>query len=295
MLKIEQLRKSFGSKQVLKDLNLNIKDGSVFGLVGVNGAGKSTLLRLIAGVYKADSGTILLEGEDTFRNAAIRKSISFVSDEAYYEPGTTINTMKQLYQSLYDFDEALMDRCCKEFELDPAKPVAGFSKGMKRRASILFALCTHPKLLLLDEAYDGLEPLARLQFKRLLAERVEEEKLSVIISSHSLRELEDICDSFGILEDGVICEYGDLIEKKGMVNKYQAAFAEEVSRDEFNDLDILNYRSEGRVVQMAVRGEEAEVRAKLTEHHPLLLDVLPVTFEELFIYELENREEKNHE
>lgn len=289
MLKIEHLEKSFGSHPVLKDLNLELKEGSVFGLVGVNGAGKSTLLRLIAGVYQPDGGTIQFEGKDTFKDADIRASISFVSDEPYYEPGTTMESMKLLYESVYPFDQALFQNYCKEFELDPSKPIAGFSKGMKRRMSIIFGLCTHPKLLLLDEAYDGLEPLARLKFKRILAERIEEEKLSVIIASHSLRELEDICDSFGILENGQISEYGDLIETKGKVNKYQAAFNEEVTRDQFSGLDILSFQSEGRVVQMVVRGEEETVRAELEKHDPVLIDVLPVTFEELFIYELESR------
>ena len=289
MLKIEHLEKSFGSHRVLKDLNLELKEGSVFGLVGVNGAGKSTLLRLIAGVYQPDGGSIQFEGKDTFRDADIRASISFVSDEPYYEPGTTMESMKLLYESVYPFDQALFQNYCKEFELDPSKPIAGFSKGMKRRMSIIFGLCTHPKLLLLDEAYDGLEPLARLKFKRILAERIEEEKLSVIIASHNLRELEDICDSFGILENGQISEYGDLIETKGKVNKYQAAFNEEVTRDQFSGLDILSFQSEGRVVQMVVRGEEETVRAELAKHDPVLIDVLPVTFEELFIYELESR------
>ena len=289
MLKIEHLEKSFGSHPVLKDLNLELQEGSVFGLVGVNGAGKSTLLRLIAGVYQPDGGSIQFEGKDTFRDADIRASISFVSDEPYYEPGTTMESMKLLYESVYPFDQALFKTYCKEFELDPSKPIAGFSKGMKRRMSIIFGLCTHPKLLLLDEAYDGLEPLARLKFKRILAERIEEENLSVIIASHSLRELEDICDSFGILENGQISEYGDLIETKGKVNKYQAAFNEEVTKDQFSGLDILSFQSEGRVVQMVVRGEEETVRAELAKHDPVLVDVLPVTFEELFIYELESR------
>ena len=289
MLKIEHLEKSFGSHPVLKDLNLELQEGSVFGLVGVNGAGKSTLLRLIAGVYQPDGGSIQFEGKDTFRDADIRASISFVSDEPYYEPGTPMESMKLLYESVYPFDQALFKTYCKEFELDPSKPIAGFSKGMKRRMSIIFGLCTHPKLLLLDEAYDGLEPLARLKFKRILAERIEEENLSVIIASHSLRELEDICDSFGILENGQISEYGDLIETKGKVNKYQAAFNEEVTKDQFSGLDILSFQSEGRVVQMVVRGEEETVRAELAKHDPVLVDVLPVTFEELFIYELESR------
>ena len=291
MLKIEHLEKSFGSHPVLKDLNLELKEGSVFGLVGVNGAGKSTLLRLIAGVYQPDGGSIQFEGKDTFKDADIRASISFVSDEPYYEPGTTMESMKLLYESVYPFDQALFKTYCKEFELDPSKPIAGFSKGMKRRMSIIFGLCTHPKLLLLDEAYDGLEPLARLRFKKALSELIEDEGISVIISSHNLRELEDICDSFGILEGGRIVSYGDLLESKEMINKYQLAFTDEKTKDDFKDFDLLHFEAEGRVIRLVVRGNTEDVMAKLNEMKPVLVDVLPVSFEELFIYELESRGE----
>jgi ABC-2 type transport system ATP-binding protein len=289
MLKSEHLYKSFRTKEVIRDLNIEVRTGSIFGLVGVNGAGKSTLLRMIAGVYTPDQGVILLDGENIHRNAGVRKKIAFVPDEPYCPNGSTISSVQMLYESMYDFDAEWFTKACLEFGLDEKAPLAGLSKGMKRRASILLSLAVNPDLLLLDEAYDGLEPLARMQVKKLLAERIEEKGMSVIISSHSLRELEDICDSFGILENGQINEYGDLIETKGKVNKYQAAFKEEVNREMFSGLDILKFSTEGRVVQMVIRGEEETVRAELQKHDPVLIDVLPVTFEELFIYELENR------
>jgi len=289
MLKAEHLYKSFGKEAVLKDLNMEVKKGSVYGLAGINGAGKSTLLRIIAGVYKADQGTVTLEGKDTFLASEIRKSISFVADEPYCPSGATIQSMRLFYECMYDFDGALFDSYCRTFDLPPSKPMSAFSKGMKRRTALLFALCTHPELILLDEAYDGLEPLAKLQFRRILAERMEEEGISAIISSHSLRELEDICDAFGILENGAICTGGDLLEMKEKLHRFQAAFAEEMDKDSFKDLDILSFSREGRVIQMVVRGDVEEVRASLMKHHPLLLDVLPVSLEELFVSELESR------
>lgn len=289
MLKIEHIYKSFGEKPVLNDLNLEVKDGSVFGLVGVNGARKSTLLRTIAGVYQADSGSITLNDMDTYLCPEIRKEIAFAADEFYYPSGSTLQSLKVLYETMYDFDEKVFAEYCDLFELDVKATISNLSKGMKRRVSLVLALSIHPKLLLMDEAYDGLEPLARLRFKRLLAQRIEEEQISVIISSHNLRELEDICDSYGILEDGKIASYGDLIDNRGKVNKYQLAFAEEVDRNRFSAFDVLAFEQEGRVVQMVIRGEEEEVSETLNELHPLLLDVLPVTFEELFIYELESR------
>lgn len=289
MLKIEHVYKNFGTTEVLKGLNLVVQEGSVFGLVGVNGAGKSTLLRLISGVYEADQGTVSFDEHDTFRDPSIRQSISFVSDEPYYPIGSTIASMKNFYASLYPFDEAAFGKYCEIFGLAPSMRILNLSKGMKRRAALLFALCTHPKLLLLDEAYDGLEPIARLHFKQILADLVEEEKITVIISSHNLRELEDICDSYGILEDGVMLTYGDLIASRENINKYQAAFAGNVSADAFRDLDVLHLEIEGRVAKAVIRGSQSEVQKKIEAMKPVLIDVLPVSFEELFIYEVEKK------
>lgn len=289
MLKIEHLEKSFGSVQVLKDLNLEIPDGSVFGLVGINGAGKSTLLRTIAGVYEPDRGNVRFNGNNTFRDETVRKDIAFVADEAYFPIGSTIRSLKMLYESMYGFDEEAYQEYLKQFDLDEKMSVSNLSKGMKRRVSLLFALSIRPKLLLLDEAYDGLEPLARLRFRRILSSLVEEEGITVIISSHSLRELEDICDSFGILEDGKILRTGDLLEEKGNISKYQLAFAEEKTKEDFKDLEIMHYEQEGRVYRLVIRGGQDEVMETIRQMNPVLTDVLPVSFEELFIYELESR------
>ena len=293
MLTIEHLDKAFGQKQVLTDINLKLNDGSVCGLVGINGAGKSTLLRLIAGVYQRDAGTIQFNGKDTWQDPSIRKEIAFVADEPYTPLGMTIHSMKILYESMYDFDAAFFESMRAEFELDEQKPLTQFSKGMKRRTSILFALSTHPKLLLLDEAYDGLEPLARLRFKQILAQRIEEENLSVLIASHNLRELEDICDVYSILKDGTIAQYGDLIEDRNLLKKYQVAFDHEIGNDLFSTFDLVRYRSEGRVAQLVIRGEEEAVMEELRKLKPVLIDVLPVTFEEMFLYELEGRSESH--
>jgi len=288
MLKAEQIAKAFGAKQVLRDVSLEIPDGAVFGLVGVNGAGKSTLLRIISGVMRSDQGTVMLDAQDTYRNASVRKTLAFVPDESYFPSGSSIASVRDLYESLYAFDRPMFDQYCRQFELDQNQTFAGFSKGMKRRAAILLAVCIHPRLLLLDEAYDGLEPLARLQIRKIIADMAGD-GMTAVISSHSLLELEEFCDSFGILESGRILSSGDLLEKKEEVNKYQAAFETVPSPEMFQDLDIMRYKSEGRVVQMVIRGEREKVRASLEKKHPILLDVLPVTFEELFIYEMESR------
>lgn len=293
MLKIEHLNKSFGSKKVLDDLNLEVGDSSIFGLVGINGAGKSTLLRLIAGVYEADGGSILLNDRDTYSDAECRSDIAFVPDEAYYPIGATVGSLKLLYETMYSFSEEAYQKYLKLFDLDEKMSVTNLSKGMKRRVSLLFALAVKPKLILLDEAYDGLEPLARLRFKKALSELIEDEGVSVIISSHNLRELEDICDSFGILEGGKIVSYGDLLESRELINKYQLAFADEKTKDDFSGFDLLHFEAEGRVVKLVIRGESEKVLEQLEAMKPVLTDVLPVSFEELFIYELESRGEPN--
>ena len=291
MLKIEHLNKNFKTKKVLKDLNLEVHDGSIFGLVGINGAGKSTLLRLIAGVYEPEGGSITLNGTDTWKDPEIRRDIAFVSDEQYYPLGCTIKSLKLLYESMYNFDEAAWHKYMEMFDLEPGMSITNLSKGMKRRVSLLYALSIHPKLILLDEAYDGLEPLARLHFKQALTDLIEDENISVVISSHNLKELEDICDSFGILEDGHIISYGDLLESRELINKYQVVFKTEHTKEDFKDFDILHFEQEGRVCKLVIRGNEEEVTAKLDEMEPVLMDVLQTNFEELFIYELESRGE----
>ncbi len=289
MLKIEHLSKNFGKKQVLNNLNLTVSDKSIVGLVGVNGAGKSTLLRLIAGVYAPEQGSIMLDGRSTYNDMSAKKDIAFVSDDAYFPMGATINSTKLFYQTMYNFDDQAFEKYLKLFELDPKASIATFSKGMKRRVSLIFALSIHPKLLLLDEAYDGLEPIARLHFKNALTNLIEDENVSVIISSHSLKELEDICDSFAMLENGSIMSGGDLSESKENINKYQLAFKDDLQKEDFKNLDILQYEKEGQVYKLVIRGDIDTVEAQLRAMDPMLLNILPVNFEELFIYELESR------
>ncbi|MBQ1346501.1 MAG: ABC transporter ATP-binding protein [Erysipelotrichaceae bacterium] len=287
MLKIEGLYKAFKDKKVLEGLDLVLNEGSIFGLVGVNGAGKSTLLRCIAGIYEADHGSVLFNGEDTFKNPAVRKDIFFVSDEPYYPIAANIRTMKEFYSSFYDVDMKTYSEVLNLFHLDDTKPISSFSKGMKRQASLLFALSIAPKLLLLDEAFDGLDPIVRHDLKRMLYELIEEQKATIIISSHNLKELEDICDSYGILENGRIASYGDLLESKANLNKYQLAFASPIDESVFDAFDILYSRKEGSVYSFVIRGDRQQVEEKLQKLDPLILDTLPVNFEELFIYEHE--------
>lgn len=289
MLEVVNLCKNFGSKEILKDINLRVEDGSIFGLVGINGAGKSTLLRCIAAVYRTDKGGAFLDGRETFLDEEIRKDIFFLPDDPYLPPTANLESQMEFYQSFFEFDTEVAEKYIKMLELEKTVPFSNYSKGMKRQACLIFAMAIKPRLIMLDEMFDGLDPLVRLIFKKGIISLVEENGTSVIISSHNLKELEDICDSYGILEDGHVNSYGDLISSKETINKYQVAFKDEKCKEDFKDFDIMHYSTVGTVITMVIRGNSEEIREKLMAMEPILLDDLPVNFEELFIYEMESR------
>ena len=291
MLEINNVVKSFDNrKNVLDELNITISGGSIFGLVGVNGAGKTTLLRCISGIYKTDAGNILFDGRDTYSNEEIRRDIFFANDDPYYPLASNIKSLKEFYSSYYPLDEQMYFKTLKLFNLDENKPINSFSKGMKRQTLLLFALSVKPKLLLLDEAFDGLDPIVRHNLKKALYDFIEENHATVIISSHNLKELEDICDSYGILENGKISTYGDLLESKQNINKYQIAFDKEIDEEFFKQFDVLHMNKEGSVYSLVIKGDKDETVEKLREMNPIILDTLAVNFEELFIYEHEGGE-----
>lgn len=288
MIEIKGLEKGYGEKSVLRGLDLTVSDGAVFGLVGINGAGKSTLLRVLAGVLKADGGEALVDGQSVYENVAVKKGIFFLPDDPYYESNVTAEGLADVYRAFYEFDEKTFERFLDEFSLDRHKPIRNFSKGMKRQVFVALALSCRPKYLFLDEAFDGLDPLARLIFKRGLIELVEEKGTTVIISSHSLRELEDICDSYGILDGGGISSSGDLSETLAGIRKLQMAFEREVREEELG-FPCLLFERTGRVVQIVVKGELEEILQKIGELKPMFVEEIEVDFEEMFVSEIKNR------
>lgn len=289
MIKITNLSKNFGTKSVLNNLSLEIKEGSILGLVGINGAGKSTFLRLLSGVYKADNGTIMYNDEEVYENEKVKKQIFFLADDPYYTVNTKGIDLFHLYETFYDADEEVFMKYMDLFRLNPHKAINNFSKGMRRQLFIALAISVKPRYLLLDEAFDGLDPLARLAFKRAIIDLNAESKCTVIISSHSLRELEDICDTFGILDKGYIISSGEINEEIEKIHKYQIAFNKEMEENDFSDLDLLSFTKSGRIVKIVVKGESEEIMKKLTDMKPLLIDEIEITFEEFFIYEVESR------
>ena len=285
MLEIRGLKKSYGKKPVLAGVDLTVPDGAVFGLVGINGAGKTTLLRLIADVLRPDGGEILLDGVSVTGNAAKRRELFFLPDEPYFAGGTTVSALAGLYKTFYNFDDEVFKRYVDIFKTETNVPIRNFSKGMKRQAFVALALACNPRYLLLDEAFDGLDPLARLEFKRGL---IELEDSTVIISSHSLRELEDICSGFALLDGGSIADAGDITDALGKVHKFQIALPRHVTREDI-PLDCLSFEAEGRVARFIVRCDREEVVRRLSALSPLFIEEIAVDFEELFICEVKGR------
>ena len=285
MIEIKGLGKSYGPKKVLENVNVTVPDASVFGLVGINGAGKTTLLRMMADVLRPDEGTVEYDGENIAGNAKKRKEVFFLPDDPYYAAGTTVEKLVALYKSFYSFDDELFSRYEKLFSLERRTPVRNFSKGMKRQAFAALALACRPKYLLLDEAFDGLDPLARLELKRGI---ISLEGTTAVISSHSLRELEDICSGFALLDGGAVADAGDLAETLERVHKFQAAFEEPVPRERF-PFECLSFESEGRVVRFVVRGEREEIVSALKALSPIFVEEIKVDFEELFLCEVKSR------
>lgn len=288
MIEIKQLSKSFSDKAVLKNLNITINDGKVFGLVGINGSGKSTLLRLISGIYKADEGEVLIDGENVFENEGVKANIFFLPDDPYYGTNTTPLSIISLYSTYYVFDKEEYLKYLNGFQIPLNKSMKNFSKGMKRQVFISLALAIRPKYLLLDEAFDGLDPLARLTFRRALVSLVEEKKVTVIISSHSLRELEDICDSYGLLDHMHITSSGDIRDAIDSKHKYQVAFDYVPTKESF-DIDFKSYSQDQRIIKVVVNDDYESFTAKMEKYNPLIIDEIAIDFEELFIIEVENR------
>lgn len=287
MIKITNLSKSFGTKQVFNNLNLTIKDNSIFGLIGINGAGKSTLLRLLSSVYDADEGEIYYD-DKSHKSLNVRQDIFFLADNPHSEICKTVDEVLEFYSVFYEVDKEKFYQYLNEFNFDKQalnskSNINKFSKGMQRQVYLCIALSIAPKYLLLDEAFDGLDPLARLTFKKIVLSIMETNNITIIISSHSLRELEDICDCYGLLDNGSIESSGDIETSLNQYHKYQIAFSEEFNESKLKHLNIVSYEKVGRVIQVVCVGDEELIEASLKSLKPIFMDKLSIDFEELFI------------
>ena len=289
MIEIKGVSHSLGDKRILNDINLTLKEGSVMGLVGINGAGKTTLLRLISGVYRADEGEIMIDGESVLGESA-RGKLFFLPDDPYFTSHTTGKALFDMYKVFYpDMDRKIFLRYMDGFKLDEKKPIRNFSKGMRRQLFIALALAVKPKYLLLDEAFDGLDPLARLSFKKAINEAVEEFGTSVIISSHSLRELEDFCDCYALIDKTTVSSSGDIAERVNSFCKFQLAFLEEFDEKLFDSLPVVALEKSGRFVRIVLKGDAEKMQSALEALNPVIVEQMNMDFEEMFIREVEER------
>ncbi len=288
MIKADNVTMKFGDHTALNGLCCAIPDGCIYGLVGSNGAGKSTFLRLISGVYRPCVGEITADGETIYENPKIKNKIMYVPDELYFLPQSNMQQMAHFYAAIYEsFSFCRFEELVKLFGLNKKANINTFSKGMKRQAATILALSTMPQYLFFDETFDGLDPVMRNLVKQVIYNDVLERKTTTIITSHSLRELEDTCDQLALLHKGGIVFESDIQNLKTSLFKVQIAFGEEYGRERFEGIEILNYHQLGSVANIIVRGSREEITARLKAMSPLIIDVLPLNLEEVFIYEME--------
>lgn len=288
MIESKNLVKKFENYTAIDNLTCTIPDGCIYGMVGSNGAGKSTFLRMISGVYRPDAGEVTLDGEAIWENPNAKSQIAFIPDDIYYLPNSNMNRMAKLYSSVYEnFDYDTFNYLTNTFELDPKKNLNSFSKGMRRQASTILALAAKTKYIFFDETFDGLDPVMRNLVKKLICNDVVERKATAIITSHSLRELEDTCDQLALLHKGGLVLESDIENLKTKQFKIQIAFADKYDRSKFDGIDIVSFHKSGSVTNMIVKGERDETVTKLSMLQPLILEVLPLSLEEIFTYEME--------
>ena len=291
MIELKNVSKEFDGSRVLNGISLKLNEGSVYGIVGANGAGKSTMLRVIAGIYEKTDGEVKLDGKNIYNNHAAKKNIVFVPDDLYFLPQADLNRMEEFYAALYEsFDRERFDYLAQAFGLSRKKKIASFSKGMKRQAASILALSTRAKYVFLDETFDGLDPVMRNLLKKEIYADVADNNSCVVITSHSLRELEDTCDRLALLYQGGLVFESDVDELQTKLVKVQVAFADsDFDSEKFDGIHYLDYEKHGSVAKLIVRGERDAVRSRFQRLEPLILDVLPLSLEEIFIYELSAR------
>lgn len=287
MIRVTDLHKRFDDFTALNGIHMQVPKGSIYGLVGPNGAGKSTLIRHIAGIYRPDAGEILIDGAPVFENVAVKSKIAYIPDDLFYFLQADTLEMKRFYAGMYpDFNEALFIRLREFFPtIDPKRSIRRLSKGMQKQVAFWLALCCSPSLMVLDEPVDGLDPVMRRQLWGIILSQVGEKGTTILISSHNLRELEDVCDHVGIMHQGKLLLERSLCELQSSVSKIQVAFDKgmPVLPDAF---EVLHMSNTGRVYTIIVKGNPKEAEEHLNRLHPLLIDVLPLTLEEIFIYEM---------
>ena len=288
MITAKGLTKRFDTVTAVNAIDLSIAEGEVFGLVGTNGAGKSTFLRMLAGIYKADEGTLTVDGEPVFENAQIKRKLFLIPDEPFAFLNATPDDMIRYYKAFYPkFDEERLKEILSDFGLDSKRRIKTFSKGMKKQFFLLAGLCSGAKYLLMDETFDGLDPVMRQAAKSLIAKQMLDGGCTPVIASHNLRELEDICDHVGLLHKGGILLSEDLYKLRAGLHRVQCILKDGMGVSDLRDLNIVQMETRGRIILLTVRGEEETIRRQMENYEPVFYEMLPLSLEEIFISETE--------
>ena len=288
MIDAQNVTKTFDKFKALDSLCLHVNKGSVYGLVGPNGAGKTTFIKTLMGVYRADEGEITVGGEKTYENTDVKRKTICISDDLYFYPSYSILDTAKLYADIYpDFSWEMFEKLKEVFKIDVRRKARRLSKGMQKQVAFWLGLCTNPTVMILDEPVDGLDPVMRRNVWSLMLQAVSEREMTVLVSSHNLRELEDVCDHVGILHKGRVVIEKSLDDLRGNVHKLQLAFSDRGFPDVLEArLDLLSKSGFGSVNVLIVKGELEQVMAVVNEYNPVVCDVIPLTLEEVFIYEL---------
>ncbi|MDY6315184.1 MAG: ABC transporter ATP-binding protein [Clostridia bacterium] len=290
MIVIKDVSKAFGDTKVLEGINSVIPKGSIYALIGTNGAGKSTLLNMIDGIYRCDGGCIEIDGEDIFENTGKKAKIAYIPDDPFYFNGYSMNEMADFMKTAYPgFSQEKYEAIVNNFPLDTKKPISSFSKGMKRQAAIIFALAQNPEILLCDECFDGLDPVIKKLVKRLIINEVSEREMTAVISSHNLREMENLCDIVGILNGSRIVVEKSMDGIKDSLHKFQLAFKPMIEKSEFNNLgiDIIKTEIRGGIMEIVARGNGEVIKEVLSKLEPVFIESINLSLEDIFIYETE--------
>lgn len=287
MIRVENVTKTFGNFKSLDEMTLTAKKGSVYGMIGPNGAGKTTIIKNIMGIYSPDSGSITIGGESVYENPELKQKVIYISDDLFFFAGYSIKAMAQFYAGIYkNWSWERYESLKEMFRIDEKRKVKRLSKGMQKQVAFWLGICARPEVMILDEPVDGLDPVMRRNVWKILLQDVAEYDMTVLVSSHNLRELEDICDHVGIVHNGKVVLEKSLDDAKGNIHKIQIAFEGDLPDELLGEVKVLHTESIGRVHMLIVKGEVEEIKGKFKQYSPIICDILPLSLEEVFIYEL---------
>lgn len=290
MIEFVNVTKKFGDFTAVEEISFKVEPSSVYGLIGYNGAGKTTLLKTAAGIYKADCGKVLLNGQDVFDNDDIRKKLFYIPDDLYFPMNATINSMAKFYAEYHpDFSYKTLNNLLEVYGLDGKKRIRGFSKGMQRQAEIILALASRPKFMLLDETFDGLDPQKKEVTKRIFMEYMAEAEASLVISSHNLSELSDLCDNVGLINGKKLTMDCSVYDISQNYSKIRLIFDREVTEDDFRNIEYKSLDIDGKVAMIIFDKNTAEQKHKLNALIPMAMDEYKLTMEEIFLNEMEEK------